>query len=386
MTLSWFIFWSSVTLVVYAYVLYPALIGLAARAFGRPVRREGTAPGSVSVVLAAHNEEANVGRRLRELCALVAASDLPGEVILVSDGSTDGTVGVARAACADSELVRVIELPENQGKAVALTAGCAAARYEVVVFADARQSWAPDALAGLLDDFRDPVVGAVSGDLVVGSGPGVMAGFGLYWRFEKWLREQEGLLYSTVGATGAISAVRRELFRPIPPGTILDDVYWPLWVVMQGYRVVHDSRAHAYDRLPSAPADEFRRKVRTLSGNFQLVGRIPEALVPWRNPVWVQFVSHKLARLVVPWSLLGALVTSALLPGRFYRAAFCAQAAAYLLGCAGLRGDVGARLRVAGALSSFLVLNSAAWLAFWLWASGASGRTWKKVAYEESRP
>src|SRR5438132_2819396 len=118
-----------------------------------------------------------------------------------------------------------------------------------------------------------------------------------------------------VGATGAISALRRELFRPIPAGTIVDDVYWPLQVALQGFRVVLDPRALAYDRLPERTRDEFRRKVRTLSGNLQLVARLPETLLPWRNPVWFQFVSHKLLRLVVPWALLGLLATSALLPG-----------------------------------------------------------------------
>ena len=89
----------------------------------------------------------------------------------------------------------------------------------------------------------------------------------MYWKFEKWIRRTESQLYSMVGATGAISAVRRELFRPVPAGTLLDDVYWPLQVAMQGYRVVHDSRAKAYDRLPGRVKDEFRRKVRTLAGN-----------------------------------------------------------------------------------------------------------------------
>ena len=103
------------------------------------------------------------------------------------------------------------------------------ARHEIIVFADARQSWAPDALARLLANFADPDVGAVSGELIVESVPGVMAGVGLYWQFEKWLRQQESAVSSSVGVTGAISAVRRTLFRPIPPGTILDDLVLAAW-------------------------------------------------------------------------------------------------------------------------------------------------------------
>jgi hypothetical protein len=112
---------------------------------------------------------------------------------------------------------------------------------------------------------------------------------------------------------GDYGAVRRELFAPIPAGTLLDDVYWPLRVAMTGARVIHDERAVAYDRLPERTADEFRRKVRTLAGNFQLAARLPAAFLPWRNPVWVQWWSHKLMRLIVPWALIGLFVTNAVL-------------------------------------------------------------------------
>jgi cellulose synthase/poly-beta-1,6-N-acetylglucosamine synthase-like glycosyltransferase len=302
-----------------------------------------------------------------------------GEVIVVSDGSTDDTAAIARAS--GMGFVRVLELPARAGKAVALTAGCAASRHEIVVFADARQSWAPDALRNLLANFTDPSVGAVSGELIVESAPGIMQGVGLYWRLEKWMRRKESEIASMVGVTGAISAVRRELFRPIPAGTILDDVYWPLQVALQGYRVIHDPRARAYDRLPSRAKDEFRRKVRTLSGGFQLLTRAPGALLPWRNPIWVQLVSHKLLRLVAPWALIGVLLLSATLPGDFFRWALGGQLACYALGLAGLVGAVAARSRLASAAASFLVLNAAAWVAFWVWATGRSARSWHKVAY-----
>src|SRR5262249_22324823 len=156
--------------------------------------------------------------------------------------------------------------------------------------------------------------------------PGVMAGVGLYWRVEKCLRKLESRLHSMVGVTGAICAVRRELFRPVPPGTLLDDVYWPMQVALQGHRVVHDERAHADARLPEKARDEFRRKVRTLSGNFQLVARLPETLAPWRNPLCWQFISHKLMRLAVPWALLAMLILSWFLPEPVYEAAFWIQA------------------------------------------------------------
>ena len=207
-----------------------------------------------------------------------------------------------------------------------------------------------------------------------------MAGVGLYWRFEKRLRQTETALHSMVSVTGSICA-EAESFRPIPAGTVLDDVYWPLQIAMQGYRVIHEPRALADDRLPDRTRDEFRRKVRTLAGNFQLMARRPAALPPWRNPVWWQFVSHKILRLVVPWALLVMLITSWVLVTPAYRVLFWVQIAFYGLGVASLRPSVAARSWLASGAASFLVLNAAAWLAFWVWISGSSTRSWSKVKY-----
>jgi len=371
-------FWICAACVLYAYAGYPLMVGLSARLRSQPNREP--FPGSVSFVIAAHNEEASLGRRLSELTDLLENGGIPGEIIVVSDGSTDRTADVARYF--QRSRICVLEVTDNQGKAAALSAGCARARNDILVFADARQTWADDALARLLENFADPRIGAVSGDLIIESQPGVMAGVGLYWRYEKWLRCQEGRLHSTIGVTGAICAVRRELFRPIPPGTLLDDVYWPLRVVLDGHRVVHDDRAHAYDRLPEKPRDEFRRKVRTLAGNLQLLARLPVLLLPWRNPVWWQWLSHKLLRLLVPWALLSMLVISALLPGQFYAMIFWTQAALYAIGLSSIKPVGGRPTPLANVAGSFLVLNAAAWMAFWTWISGRAGRSWKKVEYE----
>lgn len=372
-------FWVCVVWVIYAYVFYPLLIGLMARFHGRPVCPVGRYAGSISIVLPAYNEEPSIERRLDELANLLAASGRDGEIIVVSDGSTDGTARSARRHVAWR--VRVLELPVNVGKAEALTVGCAAALGDVVVFADARQRWATDALEHLLRNFNDPEVGAVSGDLIIETDSGIMSGVGLYWRYEKWLRRTESLVHSTVGVTGAISAVRRKLFQPIPKGTILDDVYWPLKIAMQGYRVVHEESAIAFDRLPERASDEFRRKVRTLSGNFQLLTRLPEALLPWRNPIWVEFLSHKIVRLAVPWALLAMLIISAILPAPTYQAAFLAQLAFYCLGMIGVLLGNRPQPRLTAGAGSFLVLNAAAWLAFWVWVTGRTAASWRKAKY-----
>jgi hypothetical protein len=209
-----------------------------------------------------------------------------------------------------------------------------------------------------------------------------MEGVGLYWRLEKWLRRRESTIHSTVGVTGAICAARRVLFRPNPLGTILDDVYWPLLVVMQGYRVVFDPRAVAFDRFPEKIGAEFQRKVRTLCGNYQLLTRLPSALIPWRNPVWFSLVSHKLLRLAVPWLMLAMLVLALALGGPVYRSLFVAEATLLLLGVAGLAPGIGRQSRLASAGASFLVLNAAAGLALWVWATGRAARSWTKATHQ----
>jgi len=377
-------FWGCLTLVAYTYLVYPLALFVMARRWGRPVRQ---APftGSVSFVLAAHNEGHRIAGRRDELLALIDRSGIDGEVVIVCNGSTDATAAVAATAAAEGR-VRVIEIAENVGKAEALNRGVASSTADVIVFADARQRWAPDALNVLLRNFADPSVGAVTGDLCLESAPGVVAGVGLYWRYEKAIRKLESRLHSTAGATGAISAVRRELFCAIPIGTVLDDVYWPMRVVMGRRRVIHDGDAKAFDCLPGRARDEFRRKVRTLSGNFQLVGRLPALVLPWRNPIWAQFVSHKLLRLAVPWLLIAMLCLSAVLPGPLYRAALGVQLAGYLLGIAGMHPRFASRVRIASAAASFLVLNAAAWTGFWVWITGRAGSSWRKVTYATERP
>jgi cellulose synthase/poly-beta-1,6-N-acetylglucosamine synthase-like glycosyltransferase len=392
------IFWACAACVGYTYVGYPLILAVMAWQRARHNTQARTRESTelpVSVIVAAHNEEASIERRIRELAILVNARAAGGELIVVSDGSTDRTLEIAMAVA--TELtdtgvgtkicpIRLIDLPSNVGKAIALNQGCLAAAHPVLVFADARQTWARDAVDRLTKNLADPSVGAVSGDLVLESASGVMAGVGLYWRFEKWLRKAESTLFSMVSVTGSISALRRELFRPIPAGTVLDDVYWPLEVVMQGYRVIHEPRALAYDRLPERTRDEFRRKVRTLAGNFQLMTYLPAALLPWRNPVWWQFVSHRVMRLVVPWALLIMIFSNSILTDPPYRVLFIAQIAFWCLGVVSLSPKVAGRSRFASAAGSFLVLNAAAWLSFWVWISGSTSRSWSKVKYGSGSP
>jgi len=383
-SLALIIFWGSVALVAYAYVLYPAAIGLLARV--RPRRRREThpIPCSVSFVMAARQEGLRVYEKAVELTAQLDRAGVDGEVIVVLDGP--GLPGDVLQWLRDEPRVQLIERPQPQGKAAALAEGARHARREILALCDVRQTWQDDALERLLERFCDPRVGAVSGDLVLLDNRGMIAGVGLYWRYEKWLRAAESRFDSVVGLTGAICTVRRELFHAPPPGTILDDVYWPMRVVMAGYCVEHDRRAVAHDRLPDHPRDEFHRKVRTLAGNFQLVALLPGLLLPWRNRLWWQLISHKLLRLAVPWALLAALIASALIVHPVYRVVFAMQTILYGLTALGILTGFAGRHRLTAAAASFVLLNAAAWTAFWVWASGRAARSWGSANYRDTVP
>jgi cellulose synthase/poly-beta-1,6-N-acetylglucosamine synthase-like glycosyltransferase len=374
------VFGLCLAIVAYAFVGYPLFVRVRAPLVGRPVRRGNLAAPSFTVLLAVRNEEDAIERRVAELRRHIDATGLDGDLIVLADGCTDRTVERGQRFVDDR--TRILSWPESRGKAAALTRGAAEARGDILVFADARQTWADDAIARLLENFADPDVGAVSGDLVLESAPGVLAGVGLYWRFEKWLRRSESRCWAQVGVTGAIAAGRRELFEPIPDGTVLDDVCWPLRIAMKGHRVVHDESARAFDRLPEKPVAEFRRKVRTLAGNLQLAATIPASLVPWRNRVWLAWISHKLVRLVVPWALIGLLATSLVIDSPWARGFAAIQIACYAIALLGLVPRLG-RNRLFGAAASFLVLNAAAWCACWVWATGRTAASWRKVDYRK---
>ena len=241
-----------------------------------------------------------------------------------------------------------------------------------MVLTDARQKIEPGAIRLLMENFADPEVGAVSGELMLGdpaSGE-TGRGMGLYWQIEKQVRELEAYSGSVVGATGAIYAVRRELIVKVPADTILDDVFIPMNVARQKFRVLFDARARAWDTPDLGAEREFRRKVRTLTGNYQLL-----QLAPWllsrENPLRFEFTSHKLIRLVVPFALIAALVTAAFLPGPFFRIALWGQLAFYGLSLLGWAGwNSGPVTRLAEVAYTFVALNAAALVAFGNFVTG----------------
>ena len=320
------VFLSSALLVVYVLAGYPLLVMLWARVRPRPIVKRPT-ERSVSVLLPVHNGEPWIGAKLASLAALDYPRHLL-QIIVVSDGSSDRTVEIARAFTG----VTVIEIA-RAGKPAGLNAALARASGEILFLTDVRQRLDPACLRHLVACFADPSVGVVSGELVfLSSATSEQADIGVYWAYEKRIRAAQSSVGSVPGATGAIYAMRRELAVVLPQQALLDDVYLPLAAFFRGFRIVWEPSARAFD-YPAALASEFRRKVRTLAGVYQIVGFFPAILAPVHG-LWIHFLSHKLGRLLVPYALIALAASTPSLPAPLAWSAGCAQAGFYALAAA----------------------------------------------------
>lgn len=269
--------------------------------------------GAISVVLVVRNVEERIAERIRNL---LCQKDIEGdyEIVVASDGSSDGTEEAIKAI--SDTRVRLIAFSKQRGKAAVLNEVIPQCRGEAIVFADARQEFADGTVAALCANLSDETVGAVSGELILkkGDDDGIGHGLSAYWSLEKAIRKAESAWDSVIGCTGAVYAIRKDLFAPLDAKTVLDDVAVPMMVTLQGKRVVFEPEAVAWDKVLEDPAMEAKRKVRTLAGNIQLCALYPGLLNPIMNRLFCQLVSHKLLRLFAPWLLiifLGASVVGA---------------------------------------------------------------------------
>jgi biofilm PGA synthesis N-glycosyltransferase PgaC len=360
---------ASILFVLYVIALYPILLAFLAR--GKRVSSPPcTTFPTVSVILPVHNGAAFIRAKLDTLAHL----DYPPEklrVLVISDGSTDGTDELVRAD-GRAELIRV----PRGGKPAALTAGIARATGEILFFTDVRQDLSPNSLRDLVAQLEDPGVGVATGELVIRGG--ASDGPGLYWQYEVWIRSNLSRLGVLQGATGCIYAMRREYAVAVPEHILADDVFLPLAAYFRGKRIVLDMRAKAFD-YPTELGVEFRRKVRTLAGMYQIVGAYPRLLAPGSRGAW-HFASHKLGRLLLPFALLALLFSSLEIPPPYGTILLAGQVVVYAAGLLGLilpRSSPVAR--ITNPAGTFLVLMAAAFCAaFALFIP--SQRLWKQTA------
>jgi cellulose synthase/poly-beta-1,6-N-acetylglucosamine synthase-like glycosyltransferase len=376
---SQLVFWFAFVLLGYIFIGYPILARVRAILHPKTRQRAPIEP-AVTVIVAAHNEAQRIERRLRNLLALDYPPDKL-QIVVASDGSTDDTV--ARARAFESAGVVVRDFRERRGKPAMFNALVPRASGEIIVFADARQRFDLTAIRALVANFADPGVGAVSGELIMTAAtPDTdtgSEGAAMYWQYEKLIRSTESRGGSTVGATGAIYAIRKSLFEPLLDDTLLDDVLIPVRISRRGYQVVFEAAAKAFDLAPANGHAELVRKVRTIGGTFQLFSRERWLLDPRENPLWFETVSHKALRLTIPIWLAVMLVSNlALLPLPFYQVMAGGQVLFYAAALAGCGQQHARRRRMILTLPyTMCLLSWATILGFVRFATRTQEVTWE---------
>jgi len=329
-------FWAAAASLTYSYFLFPAMVFMRAVLRPRPHQQANITP-SVTVVIAARNEVRHIGRKLESL----RRQDYPTEqlqIVIVSDGSDDGTSAVVENF--GMQNARVLDLP-RVGKAEALRAGAAVAIGEIIVFSDANSICASDAISWLVRSFQDPAVGGVAGNQVYLSGgeeDATASGERSYWDLDRALKLAQSRAGNVISATGALYAIRRQLFRPIPPG-VTDDMFLSLSVIDAGYRLVFEPAALVYETVAPSRSVEYGRKVRIMTRGLRCVATVPRVLDPRRSGFYaVQLFSHKVLRrlMAVPLLVLGLTSLRLTSRGPVYRLSATIQLAFYLMAVLGL--------------------------------------------------
>jgi poly-beta-1,6-N-acetyl-D-glucosamine synthase len=385
-----FIFLISLFLIIYCYFGYPFLIYFFARFFRKKINKSPIEP-TVSIVISAYNEEDCIADKINNLLSL----DYPTakmEIIIGSDGSTDKTNYILQSFTLPN--LSFYAYSQRRGKMATINELVAKAKNDIVVFTDARQSFERNTIRELVANFNDQNIGCVSGELhfksLTGAG-GTAKGINLYWNYEKFLRRCESQFHSMLGATGAIYAIRRELFTPIPQSIVLDDMFVPLRIIEQGFRAVFDANAKAYDIVADNPKEEYRRKARTLYGNYQIFYYFLGLFNPLTSPIAIQLFSHKFLRVVAPFLLILLFIKNVFIfnTSFIYQVFLTIQISFYLLALLGMLtknrkyGSFKMVSKICYVPYVFCLLNFSALVGFLRFAKHKQTVTWEKARGEK---
>jgi cellulose synthase/poly-beta-1,6-N-acetylglucosamine synthase-like glycosyltransferase len=382
------LFWASWAALAYSYVLFPVIVLLRGALRPRP-HRTGDGTPSVSVLVAAYNEAPTIGRKLET----VLAADYPAdrlEVVVASDGSVDGTDVVA-AAFADRG-VRVLALP-RVGKAAALHAAVEASSGEILVFTDANSLFATDAIRTIVAPFADPEVGGVAGNQVYGTaqaGQSTAGGERAYWNLDRALKVAESRSGNVIAATGALYALRRAHYRPVPGG-VTDDFFLSLAVIDDGARLVFEPDAVAYEEVATSNATEYRRRVRIMTRGLRCIVHFPRLLDPRQHGFYaIELLSHKVLMRVMAVPLATLALASVVLwrSGPLYFLAAAGQAISYSLAAAGLvlRDHPLGRSKLFTLPAYFLLVQVASLHAMWNLLRGNRYERWQPTRAGDDMP
>ncbi|HYT82784.1 MAG TPA: glycosyltransferase family 2 protein [Gemmatimonadales bacterium] len=377
-------FWAALLVVVYAYAGYGVILyGLVH--LRRALRRATPQPAcsgfvpDVTLIVPAFNEAEYISAKIANCQGL----DYPAHkltILILTDGSTDGTPEIARRC----DRVEVLHQPERLGKAAAINRAMAHVRSPIVILSDANALLNREAVREMVRHYADPSVGAVAGEKRIRRRQSAAAtGEGLYWRYESWLKRLDSEVGTVVGAAGELFSYRRDLFEALEEDVIVDDFLLSLRVAARGYRVVYEPRAYATEESSASIGEELKRRIRIAAGGWQSMLRLPSLLNPLRHPTLTfQYVSHRVLRWsVVPLLLVLLVPANAMLAaGAVYRTLLWAQVAFYGLALAGYLCDrLGYRVRALAAPYYFVVTNYAVLRGFGRFLAGRQPATWERV-------
>ena len=362
----------ALTAILYTYLGYPIVLVLLAKLFPQRVATDESWTPTVTALIPAYNAAAYLPAKLDSLLALEWPADKL-QIVVYSDGATDQTDAIARDYAARDPRVQLVVGGTRAGKPTAVNRMLELATGEVLLMTDIRQPLERGCLRALTTRLAPPEVACVSGNLVLPT----TAGAGVYWRYENALRDHEARFRSMLGVTGPIYVIRKVDLPGIPTDVVLDDMWIPLRLRLQGRLLLFAEGAVAHDQVFDDER-EFGRKVRTLAGQYQLLGKLPGLLAPWSNPSWFEFASHKIMRLVCPWALALLFVSLPLATAMEHGPLLSVlglvslgQLAFYALALLGERaGKLGQVAR------TFVVVNAAAVVGLWRQLRGGQRITW----------
>ena len=376
------VFWMSLLVPVYVYFGYPLLLACCHLFCRSDASRahEAWLP-TVSLILAAHNEEPHVRRKLENCLALDYPHDRL-DILIGSDGSEDGTNGIIERY--RDARIRFFAYSPRRGKMATVNRLVRKAKGEICMFSDISEVFDGDAVQKLVRHFADPDVGAVTGNHIYNSKTtGLGFGTSLYWRLQRFLQRIESRISTVCTCDGTIYACRRNSFPFPPDNTINDDMAVPLGIITKGKRVIFDPEAVARGDVLPETKRFFHQKVRGQAGRCQVFTFYPQMFWPWPLSRWWVFLSRSVFPVLVPWALVVAFVSSGLLclTGSWvYRLLFLAQSAFYTLALFGwIAEQLEIYLSVASIPFYFVTANVGSVVGFWSFLTGRQGTAWRKV-------
>jgi cellulose synthase/poly-beta-1,6-N-acetylglucosamine synthase-like glycosyltransferase len=395
------LFWMSGGLILYGYVFYPILLLILNRIHGdRPKTPAHEAKGgagvdhrpetlpSVSVLIAAYNEEGVIEKRIGNLLEL----DYPKnkiEIVIASDGSTDGTDDIIKKYSGRG--VKLFRVEGRVGKVNVINKAVPDLTGEIIVLSDANTFYMKDAVSKLVRNFEDKSIGCVCGELnFYGENEGEVVSLeGAYWRYEQFLKRNEGSRGSLLGANGGIYAIRKELFVELPPNTIVEDFVLPMKILEKGYKVIYEPEAIAYEETSKKIIQEMERRIRIGAGDFQALMLTWKLLNPMRGFTALAYFSHKVIRWFAPFLLMSVFATNLMLAGlrvsgfagnEYYLFMLLLQVMFYLTALVGrIFSQTGVRLKFFGLPYYFVSMNIALFLGFIRFCANSQNVAWQRT-------